>query len=61
MKILMVSTEYLPFAKIGGLADVKILIPRCRGIAPELLPRRSDPITVRTGQGPAVCGADRFQ
>ena len=70
MKILMVSTECLPFAKTGGLADVvpalaaalrrcghdvKILIPRCRGIAPELSPRRSDPITVRTGQGPMEC------
>lgn len=69
----MVSAECLPFAKIGGLADVvpalaaalrgcghdvRILIPRCRGIAPELSPPRSDPITVRTGQGPmkyALC------
>ena len=64
MKILMVSTECLPFAKIGGLADVvpalaaalrgcghdvKILIPRCRGIAPELSPRRSDNRKDRTG------------
>ena len=70
MKILMVSTECVPFAKAGGLADVvpalasalgrrghdvKILMPRYRCIPREGLIHESDGIGVRTGCGGMDC------
>jgi starch synthase len=70
MKVLMVSSEALPFAKTGGLADavsslslalaklgheVKLVLPRYYGIDREKLRQLPGPMGVRMGSGEEWC------
>jgi starch synthase len=55
LKILMVSTEAVPFAKTGGLADVAGTLPR------ELARLGNEVRLVIPRYGAAACGADRFE
>ena len=70
MKILMISSEATPFAKVGGLADVvpalckalnqrghdvRVLIPMYSGIDESAFKRSIEPLSVPMGPGEMLC------